>query len=111
MLIGLKINIVSELSEKKQKRGRVCIYYCTRCRFVLRATWVAQELLFTFQDTLIEVTLCPADSGRFEVWLDKEKIFSREEQGRFPEMKELRQRIRDCIDPGRDLGHSDVLHK
>ena len=86
---------------------RVCIHYCSQCRFVLRATWLAQEILFTFGDDLGEVALQPGTGGVFEVSLDGEVLFSRASSGRFPESKELKQLIRDKIDPGRDLGHSD----
>ena len=86
---------------------RVCIHYCSQCRFVLRATWLAQEILFTFGNDLGEVALQPGTGGVFEVSLDGEVLFSRASSGRFPESKELKQLIRDKIDPGRDLGHSD----
>jgi selenoprotein W-related protein len=36
-----------------------------------------------------------------------ELIFSRKTEGRFPEMKELKQIIRDKIAPEKSLGHSD----
>jgi selenoprotein W-related protein len=87
--------------------NRVRILYCSQCRFVLRATWLAQELLFTFGDTLKEVSLQPGSGGIFKVSLGEEVIFDRSLEGRFPESKELKQLIRDRIDPARDLGHSD----
>jgi selenoprotein W-related protein len=86
---------------------RVEIRYCSQCRFVLRASWLAQELLFTFGDELGELALVPGRGGIFEVYLDGERIFSRAELGRFPESKELKQQVRDRIAPDRDLGHSD----
>ena len=86
---------------------RIEIHYCTRCRFLTRAAWMSQELLITFEDTIGEVALCPATGGVFTVLLDGEVIFSRDVEGRFPESKELKQRIRDRIAPGKDLGHSD----
>ena len=86
---------------------RVEIRYCSQCRFILRATWLAQELLFTFAEDLGEVALVPGKGGVFEVMLDQEMLFSRAQEGRFPESKELKQLIRDRIDPGRGLGHSD----
>ncbi len=87
---------------------RVEIHYCPRCRWLLRAAWMAQELLTTFTDELGEVALVPSsESGRFFVVLDDETIFDRREQGRFPESKELKQLIRDRVAPDRDLGHSD----
>lgn len=86
---------------------RVEIEYCTQCRFVLRAAWLAQELLMTFGTELGELALVPGSGGVFEVRLDGETIFSRRESGRFPESKELKQLVRDRVAPGRDLGHSD----
>ncbi len=88
---------------------RIEIVYCTQCRWLLRAGWTAQELLTTFAAELGEVALVPGGSGIFEVRLNNELIWSRKEQGRFPELKELKQRVRDRIAPEKDLGHSDRL--
>ena len=86
---------------------RVEIHYCTQCRWLLRAAWIAQELLTTFARALREVALIPGSSGVFEVRVNEQVVWSRREQGRFPEMKELKQRVRDRVAPGMDLGHSD----
>jgi selenoprotein W-related protein len=83
------------------------IEYCTQCRWLLRAAWLAQELLTTFEADLTEVSLMPGTGGVFEVRLNKVVIFSRKAAGRFPESKELKQLVRDVIAPERDLGHSD----
>jgi len=85
------------------------ISYCTQCRWLLRAAWLAQELLTTFDQDLHSVALKPGTGGIFEITLNGQLIFSRKEAGRFPEAKEIKQLIRDCIDPSRDLGHSDKL--
>lgn len=34
-------------------------------------------------------------------------LWDRKTEGGFPETKELKRRVRDCVDPGRDLGHVD----
>jgi selenoprotein W-related protein len=68
---------------------------------------MAQELLITFERDLGEVALRPGGTGVYEVRLDGEVIWSRAVEGRFPELKELKQRIRDRVDPARRLGHSD----
>lgn len=86
---------------------RVEIRYCTQCRWLLRAAWMAQELLTTFEGELGEVALVPGTGGIYQVWLDGELIFSRKEAGHFPEAKELKQLIRDRIAPQKSLGHSD----
>jgi selenoprotein W-related protein len=74
---------------------------------MLRAAWMAQELLTTFEKQIGEVALIPGDGGIFEVHADGRLLWSRAAEGRFPEIKELKQRVRDVIAPGKDLGHSD----
>ena len=86
---------------------RITIEYCSRCRFILRATWMAQELLMTFGDDIGEVALIPGQGGVFDVRGDGELVYSKSTLGRFPEASELKQLVRDRIAPGRDLGHSD----
>jgi selenoprotein W-related protein len=87
--------------------GSVKIVYCTQCRWLLRAGWMAQELLSTFDEELDELTLKPGTGGIFEVYANDERVWSRKEEGRFPEITELKQRVRDQIAPERDLGHID----
>jgi len=87
-------------------KPRLEIEYCTQCRWLLRAAWMAQELLTTFEKELGEVALIPGAGGIFEVRLEGKLIFSREQQRRFPESKELKQLVRDRIAPDKDLGHS-----
>ena len=58
------------------------------------------------------LTLHPSGDGIFDVTLLTSEgelvLFSRAEEGRFPENKELKNLVRDAIDPGRDLGHSEA---
>lgn len=86
---------------------RLTITYCTQCRWLSRACWMAQELLTTFEQELDEVALQPGHGGTFDVHLNGELVFSRAQEGRFPESKELKQLVRDKVNPDRDLGHSD----
>lgn len=86
---------------------RVAIRYCTQCRWLLRAAWMAQELLTTFEQEVGEVALIPGSGGIFEVFVDDYRIWSRGEQGRFPDIKELKQLVRDRVAPDRQLGHSE----
>ena len=37
--------------------ARVEIEYCTQCRWLMRAAWMAQELLTTFEAEIGEVAL------------------------------------------------------
>ena len=88
--------------------ARVEIRYCTRCRFLARASWIAQELLTTFADELGEVALVPGAGGVFQVHVGSELVWCRNRDGRFPELAELKQRVRDRVAPGKSLGHSDI---
>ncbi|WP_417549298.1 SelT/SelW/SelH family protein [Methylophaga sp.] len=85
----------------------ITITYCTQCRWMLRAAWMAQELLSTFDGEITELTLKPASGGVFEVTADDALVWSRKQEGRFPDIAELKQRVRDVIAPEQDLGHSD----
>jgi selenoprotein W-related protein len=87
--------------------NRVEIEYCSQCRWLLRAAWIAQELLTTFQDELQEVTLRVGKGGVFVVTLNGDVIADRARDGGFPELPALKQRIRDGIAPWLDLGHSE----
>lgn len=93
----------------RKNSHRLEIEYCTQCRFILRAAWMAQELLITFADELGEVALIPGEGGIFEIRLDGVSMFSRKTEGRFPESKEIKQRVRDQIAPDKELGHSDRI--
>jgi selenoprotein W-related protein len=88
-------------------RPTVAITYCTQCRWLLRAAWIAQELLSTFEAELGGVLLVPGTGGVFEVRVGDEVVFSRVGVGRFPESAELKRLVRDRVAPGRDLGHAE----
>ncbi|EGO01750.1 hypothetical protein SERLA73DRAFT_177227 [Serpula lacrymans var. lacrymans S7.3] len=95
----------------------VTIEFCDRCRWLHRATWVSTELFLTFPPPIIKgISIVPLNSdqtgGRFRVWLfsdsgDSHLVWDRKVEGGFPELKVLKQRIRDHIQPGKHLGHSD----
>ena len=83
------------------------IEYCRQCRWLMRAAWMQQELLTTFAEELGGVTLIPGTGGVFEVRARGKTVWSRKERGRFPEITELKQIVRDVVAPGRSLGHTD----
>ena len=87
--------------------AEVRITYCTQCNWLLRSAWMAQELLSTFGTELGSVTLVPGTGGVFEIRVDGEVIWERKRDGGFPEIKALKQMVRDRVAPGRDLGHTD----
>ena len=86
---------------------RIEIQYCTQCRWLLRAAWMGQELLSTFVAEIGEVALAPGTGGVFDIRVNGELIWSRAEMQGFPDIKELKQLVRDRIAPEKDLGHSD----
>ncbi|KAF3769605.1 hypothetical protein M406DRAFT_58876 [Cryphonectria parasitica EP155] len=101
---------------------RVTIKFCTQCKWMLRAAYFAQELLSTFSTSLGEVALQPSTGGTFVVEIfhqvpssspsaastvQNRILWDRKADGGFPETKELKRRVRDVIEPGRDLGHVD----
>ena len=86
----------------------ITIEYCPKCGWLLRAAWMAQELLTTFAEDIRAVTLVPSEvAGRYTITLDEVLLWDRKREGHFPEPKEMKQRVRDQIAPGRDLGHND----
>ena len=88
----------------------VTIIYCPKCHWLLRAAYMAQELLTTFEDELGGVTLQPGEvSGRYSISIDGKEIFDRKTYGGFPEIKVIKQMVRDVVNPGRDLGHTDKV--
>ncbi|KAI9724901.1 MAG: hypothetical protein M1812_000177 [Candelaria pacifica] len=108
---------------------RVTVKFCTQCKWMLRAAYFAQELLSTFSTDLGEVALVPGTGGIFIVEITHEisttttangettthwrnqTLWDRKTEGGFPEVKELKKRVRDIIDPARDLGHVDRSSK
>lgn len=84
---------------------RIEITYCVKCRFLLRAAWMAQELLSTFEGELGEVALIPGAGGIFEVTLDGDVIAGNRESRKMPEPSEVKRLVRDRIAPGRPIGH------
>jgi selenoprotein W-related protein len=84
---------------------RIQITYCTQCKFLLRAAWLAQELLTTFERDVGEVALRPGYGGIFEVTLDGEVIATNRESKRMPDPAEVKRLVRDRVAPDRKIGH------
>ncbi|HEX5169177.1 MAG TPA: SelT/SelW/SelH family protein [Cyclobacteriaceae bacterium] len=90
------------------QKPKVTITYCTRCKWMLRAAWMAQEILSTFDQEIGEASLKPDHTGGvFEIHVNDELVFSRVTNSGFPDIKELKRLIRDKVAPGKNLGHID----
>jgi selenoprotein W-related protein len=86
----------------------VTIEYCPKCNWLMRAAYMAQEFLTTFADELYGVILQPSETGgHYSIRINDDVIFDRKVYGSFPEIKVLKQMIRDKVDPEKSLGHSD----
>ena len=86
---------------------RVVIHYCTQCRWLLRASWIAQELLTTFGTDISELVLKPGTGGVFTISVNEEVIWDRHSDGGFPDVAPIKRLVRDRLSPGRSLGHTD----
>lgn len=109
------VSAIAQIDENNDRQKfDVKIEFCTGCKWMLRANYLQMELLSTFQDQITSITLIPsrppAPGGIFKITLNDDMIWDRTLDGGFPETKILKQRVRDIIDPKRDLGHSDT-HK
>ena len=89
-------------------KSSIKITYCTQCGWLPRASWMAQELLTTFSDDLDQGSLSPGTGGVFEVRVNNDLVWSRKEKGRFPDIKELKNIVRDIAAPEKGLGHSEI---
>ncbi len=86
----------------------ITIEYCPKCNWLLRAAYMAQELLTTFDGDIKAVTLQPSEtSGAYKIFINHSQVFDRKESGGFLEIKEIKQIVRDVVNPGKSLGHSD----
>jgi selenoprotein W-related protein len=68
---------------------------------------MAQELLTTSEDEIGSVTLVPGTGGILTVFANGQLVWCCKEKGRFPEITELKQLVRDQIAPDKSLGHVD----
>lgn len=86
---------------------RIEICYCRQCQWMLRAAWFAQELLTTFAEEVGEVALIPGTGGVFQIRCNNTLIWDRKTMNGFPDIKQLKQLVRDQICPDKQLGHVD----
>ncbi|WP_096087081.1 SelT/SelW/SelH family protein [Agaribacterium haliotis] len=87
--------------------NKVEIHYCRLCQWLLRSSWMAQELLTTFAEEIEELSLRPGTGGIFQIYANGELVWDRKRDGGFPDVKQLKRCVRDVIAPERELGHVD----
>lgn len=89
------------------EKNEVRIVYCPKCNWLLRAAWMGQELMLTFEDELHALIVEKGLPGAFKIMANDTLIWDRKREGGFPEITELKRRVRDVIAPEKQLGHSD----
>jgi len=87
--------------------NQIEIHFCTQCKWLLRSTWMAQELLSTFETEINKLSLKPGTGGVFEIHVNKVLIWERKRDKGFPDIKTLKQLVRNVIAPEKNLGHID----
>ncbi len=55
---------------------------------------MTSEILEEFKQDISQLVLVPSDGGKFEVSIDKDLVFSKKKEGRFPEYKEIQKEIK-----------------
>lgn len=93
-----------------ESRAAVTITYCTQCNWVLRASWMATELLNTFGTELGSVTLVPGTGGVFHIDVDGTQIWERKRDNGFPDIVTLKKLVRNIAVPDWNLGHADSVN-
>ena len=97
----------AETAGSRIRKPEVVITYCRQCNWLLRAAWMAQELLSTFSEELGAVTLKTGTGGIFTIECDGALLWDRARDGGFPDVKTLKSMIRDAVAPEKALGHID----
>ena len=96
------------MSEKIE--NKLTVEYCTKCRFMMRSAWIAQELLQTFEGALDEAALRPSlVPGIWQIHANGQLVWDRKTERGLPEMKDLKRRVRDIIAPDKNLGHAETI--
>jgi len=85
--------------------------YCTGCKWMLRTAWMMQELLSTFELEIGNIVIEPGTGAVFQIYVNNKRIWDRKENKGFPDVKVLKQMVRDEIAPLKDLGHVDRVKK
>jgi len=88
----------------------ITVEYCSKCRFMMRSAWIAQELLQTFEGDIDEAILKPSEiAGIWRIYANDQQVWDRKTERGLPEMKDLKRRVRDIIAPEKSLGHAENI--
>ncbi len=65
------------------------IEYCNVWNYLPRAASLASSILKKYGTSVSALKLIPSSGGVFEIYYDKNLIFSKKDEGRFPEESEV----------------------
>lgn len=103
-------NRSNSMEMNMEQKNSVTIEYCSKCKFMMRSAWVAQELLQTFEGDIDEAVLKPSKvPGIWRIYANGQQVWDRKTERGLPEMKNLKRRVRDVIAPEKDLGHAETV--
>ena len=74
------------------------VEYCASCNYLPRALWLVGEVMSEIQFDVSDLSLIPGDMGVFEWDVNGQKVFSKAELGRFPDVDELKAAIYERMD-------------
>ncbi|VFS63511.1 Uncharacterized protein conserved in bacteria [Kluyvera cryocrescens] len=89
------------------QKAAITLTYCSQCNWMLRASWMAQELLHTFSTDIASVTLIPGSGGIFTITVGDELIWDRKRDDGFPDAAELKRGCVTSVSRKNRLGHVD----
>ncbi|TSC89378.1 MAG: hypothetical protein G01um10145_535 [Microgenomates group bacterium Gr01-1014_5] len=68
---------------------KIKIKYCVPCGYLAKA----EEFKKALEEKGGEVELVEGDRGVFDVWVNDKLVFSKHEQGRYPEIEEITSKL------------------
>ena len=71
------------------KKYQVIVEFCMMWNYAPKAASFAEELITHFRRDIEKVELIPSSGGVFEVTVNGEKIYSKDETGLFPDTEEI----------------------
>lgn len=63
-----------------------------------RAVWTAAELLAAYQEDIERFDLEMGSGGDFELSIDDQLVYSKQQTGQYPELKTLKQAVVDALE-------------
>lgn len=107
---GANLHAMRSLRMSEHDPHHFEIEYCTGCKWLLKSAYFAQEILTTFEEEVDAVTLKPhrGQDGSFTIYHNGEVLWDRRANNGFPNMRQMKNLIRDKVSPAKNLGHTEL---